>query len=119
MAVTEHATETAGVTARKCTNNPVWYIFRGSEFLGQVKLLHNGWQATQAGTGDRPARVFNMYGAAVEWLAGDEVLYAGQPVKNMTRVRLESAGYHLCTGCGLYMFDPDNLHSKCIDCGGS
>jgi hypothetical protein len=70
MAAVEQVTGVAGVTASKCSDNPVWYIFRGSQFLGQVRLLDNGWQAVKAGTGDRPEQVFNMYGAAVEWLAG-------------------------------------------------
>jgi hypothetical protein len=115
MPVTEHKTSQPGVTARKCIDNPVWYIFRGTEYLGSVKLLHNGWEARPAADSGLTERIFNMYDAAVEYLAGGELLYAGRRAGYMTRYQLEQAGYRQCQGCGFYMQAPAG-REKCIDC---
>jgi len=69
MPITEQTTGVKGVTALKSSDSSLWYVFRGSRYLGSIKLLSNGYEALPACNGDYPARVFNMTEAAAEYLA--------------------------------------------------
>ena len=124
MSVVDYPTETPGVICRWDGTNQVWSIHRSGSgtYLGDVELLANGWQANPYH--DVPPKVFNMYGAAVEFVAGSEYQTIINQIAErlgVKRSRVDSAIHHaaLCGGisdieAGQNILESDSMKRECM-----